>query len=393
MATIALAQLFGTSLWFSANSAADDLRRAWGASLSDIGLLTNAVQLGFILGTLVFSLSGLADRFAASRIFVTCALAGAAFNACFAWSSHGLPSAAVLRFLVGICLAGIYPIGMKLIVSWAPERTGSALAYLVGMLTLGTALPHGMRLLGARWPWQQVIASSSVLAIVAALLIFLLGDGPHLPLRKSDASKRATSKRFGGVLLAFQSPKFRAAAFGYFGHMWELYTFWTLVPALVLRAALRSNLHEVNVSGLSFAIIAAGAFGCIVGGLLSRRVGSARVAAVSLATSGLCCLIFAAGWRVLSAIQFLVLFLVWGISVIADSPQYSALSAKACPPNLVGSALAIQNSAGFAITIVSITVATALFKNLGLDVAWVLLPGPLLGLAGLYPLLAAEPLI
>src|ERR1700726_4320500 len=182
VATIAIAQLLATSLWFSANSAADDLRRAWGASVSDIGLLTSAVQLGFILGTLVFALSGFADRFPASRIFPVCALLGAAFNAGFAWLSTGIASGAAFRFGVGICLAGIYPIGMKLIVSWVPARTGSALAYLVAMLTIGTALPHALRLIGATWRWQYVIGSSSVLAALAALLIYLLGDGPHLSL-------------------------------------------------------------------------------------------------------------------------------------------------------------------------------------------------------------------
>ena len=380
VATIAFAQLLGTSLWFSANSAADDLRRAWGASLSDIGLLTSAVQLGFILGTLFFALTGLADRYPASRIFAICAVCGAIFNACFAWLSHGLASAAVLRFCVGICLAGIYPIGMKLVVSWAPERAGSALAYLVGMLTLGTALPHGLRFVGTNWKWQQVIASSSLLAVIAALLILRLGDGPFL-------RRNSPTKRFGDVLSAFRSEKFRAAAFGYFGHMWELYTFWTLVPVLIMRDAQHLKVMGVNISAVSFAVISAGAVGCIVGGLFTRRVGSARVAAFALITSGLCCVLFALGWRVLPAGAMLLLLLVWGISVVADSPQFSALSAMACPPNLVGSALAIQNSAGFAITIVSIAVSTALFAHLQLDIAWVLLPGPVLGLLALSPLL------
>jgi hypothetical protein len=380
VATIAVAQLLGTSLWFSANSAAPDLIRAWGISLLGIGLLTNAVQFGFILGTLTFALSGLADHLPASRIFFVSAILGAMFNAGFALVSHGLVSAAVFRFLVGICLAGIYPIGMKLVVSWAPNRTGPALAYLVGMLTLGTALPQGVRFVGAHWKWQAVILASSGLALVAAFLIFVLGDGPHLARRA-----RVPGKTAGSVLAAFASENLRAAALGYFGHMWELYTFWTLVP-LILAASPGLTALRLGVPGLAFLIIAVGAIGCFVGGAISRRVGSARVATASLATSGFCCLIVAAGWRQLSPIAFLVVLLIWGAAVVADSPQFSALSAGASPPNLVGSVLAIQNSVGFAITIVSIALATSLFRRLGLNTAWLLLPSPILGLVGFYPL-------
>ncbi len=378
--TIALAQLFGTSLWFSANSAADDLRRAWGLGASDIGTLTSAVQLGFILGTLLFSLTGFADRFAASRIFAVCAFLGAAFNAGFAAFAHGLTTAVAFRFLVGLCLAGIYPIGMKLIVTWAPERTGSALAYLVGMLTLGTALPQFVRFAGAQWAWQVVIMTSSLLAVLAGVVILVVGDGPHLP-------KRGGSKALGEVLAAFKVPEFRASALGYFGHMWELYTFWTLVPMLIVRAGKELHL-TLNVAGLAFALIAVGAAGCIAGGILSRRVGSAKVAAAALITSGACCVVFAAGWRHLGPAALLLVGLIWGLSVVADSPQFSALSAKACPPSLVGSALAIQNSIGFAITIVSIAAATRAFDKVGLDIAWMLVPGPILGLVAFWPLVS-----
>jgi MFS family permease len=377
---IVIAQLFGTSLWFSANSAADDLIRTWGIAPADIGTLTNAVQLGFILGTLTFSISGLADRFAASRIFAVCAVLGALCNAAFALLADGMGAAIPLRFAVGFCLAGVYPLGMKLVVSWVPERAGAALAQLVGMLTLGTALPHGIRLAGAGgWAWQATILLSSGLALLAAGLIFQLGDGPHLKRRHG-----APPLRLGRVFHAFSVREFRASALGYFGHMWELYAFWTLTPALIILSGLASA-GTRQLSGLAFAIIGVGALGCLLGGWWSQRIGSPRVAATALAGSALCCALFplSGDWPVAAKIGLL---LIWGATVVADSPHFSALSARACAPEIVGSALAFQNAIGFAITMFSIQLGTAWMADWGMSIAWLLLPGPLLGLLGLYPL-------
>jgi len=373
---IATAQLFGTSLWFSANSAADDLARAWGLTAANIGMLTAAVQGGFILGTLVFALFGLADRFSASRIFCISALLGAAFNAWFACLSGDFTAAIGLRFAVGICLAGIYPIGMKLMIGWAPERAGAALALLVGMLTLGTALPHGLRIVAAQWPWQLVMAGSSVLACIAAGMVIYLGNGPHLPARRADGPNP------GNPLRAFRARQFRAVAVGYFGHMWELYAFWTMVPMLIARTSLPAQFGGQGVSALAFAVIGIGAFGCVFGGWLTRWVGSANVALTALVISGVCCLLLPVAADTLSPGWLLLFFLVWGAAVVADSPQFSALAAKACPPALIGGALAIQNSIGFALTVGSIALVSTLLGDLGMKISWLLLPGPIVGVLG-----------
>ncbi len=382
--TIVLAQLFGTSLWFSVNGVGLSLSRDLGVSEADLGRLTLTVQAGFIAGTLFIATTGLADRFRASRIFAASCLAGALTNAVFVLAAANPPHALMLRFATGLCLAGIYPLGMKLVIGWTPRYTGAALAWLVGMLTLGTALPHLLRGSTLGLPWEWSLLGASILAVLGGIGIFVLGDGTHLP------SSSGKTRVLDG-LAALREPRFRAVAGGYFGHCWELYAFWTLTPFLVAREVARLGAAEAWVPWLSFTVIALGFLGCVGGGQLSRRLGSLWVARRALAASGLICLVYPlVGW--LPPGLLLILLVLWGLSVIADSPQFSALAAASAPRERVGSTLAVMNAVGFALTIPAIYLTTALWEWQGGWVLWWLLPGPILGLMALQPLHRQDPL-
>jgi len=372
---IALAQLAGASLWFATNGVMADLQRDWQLPAAALGWLTSAVQIGFVAGTLVFALLTIADRFSPRRVFLVCALAGALCNAMTVLTPERLGPLLAIRFATGFFLAGIYPVGMKIASGWYARGLGAALGILVGALVLGTALPHGLRALGADWPWRSVILTVSLIAAAGGLLLnAAVPDGPHLA-RSTRINPRA-------LALIWRDPALRAPALGYFGHMWELYAFWTLVPVIVA-----TRLAGAAVSGAAFTVIAAGFLGCAVGGLLANRHGSARVATVQLAISGLCCL---AAPLMLQApgLVFAAWMVVWGITVVGDSPQFSALTAAAAPRELVGSALTFVNSIGFGLTAILIPVFAALVAAWPLE--WVLpllAIGPAAGLVAMRPLL------
>lgn len=366
------AQLLGVSLWFSSSAAAPSLMDAWGLSQGDVGALLSAVQAGFIVGTLVFALTNLADRVSASLVFFAAAVVGAADNLIFAYAATGLGDAMVYRFITGVALAGIYPVGMKIVVSWGPQIVGKSLGWLVGALTLGTALPFLLAALGTQLPWQLVMASTSVLAVISGLWVLWLGNGPyHVPARRVE---------FKLLYQLFRIPAYRGAAFGYFGHMWELYTLWFLSPVLVRVGLAQVGLdHPAWISLGAFLVIGVGMAGCVVGGMVSQRVGSRPVAAFALLGSASMCLV--APW--LLAVHpwvYLVGLVVWGVLAVTDSPQFSALISQACPPAYVATAFTVQNGIGFAITIVSIAVSTHFWPALGVRVSWLSLPGPLIGL-------------
>lgn len=372
---IIFSQFAGTSLWFAGNAIISDLQQSWALPEHSIGYVTSAVQLGFIFGTLVFAYLALADRFSPRKVFFTCSFIGATANAALLVAPEGLTTLLLLRFVTGFFLAGIYPVGMKIAASWYEKGLGRALGYLVGALVLGTAFPHLIRSLGAEIPWQQVIAGVSLIAVFGGLLLLaLVPDGPFLP--------KGSAFNTNVLTLIFRSRKFRAAALGYFGHMWELYTLWAFIPLFLLGYATQSN-QSINISFWSFIIIAIGFIGCVVGGLMSGKLGSARVASIQLLISGVCCILspflFQTEWPV-----FVLFMLVWGITVVGDSPQFSTLNAENAPREYVGSALTIVNSIGFLITVVSIQLSSSLLPVIGVQyIFWLLIPGPVLGLLAL----------
>ncbi len=369
---IVVAQLFGTSLWFSVNGVWSSLSRELGLTEADLGRLTLAVQAGFIAGTLTIAVTGLADRFGASRIFAVASLLGAMANAGFVLTLNLPALDFVLRFATGLCLAGIYPLGMKMVIAWTPKYSGVALAWLVGMLTLGTALPHLMRGATLGMPWQWPLLVASLLAVVGAAVVFLLGDGPHLPKSSGPLPLRQG-------LAALRVPRFRAVAGGYFGHMWELYAFWTLVPLLVGRELGRLGEGDALIPWLAFAVIGIGAVGCVGGGWLSRVKGSEWVARQALRLSGTVCLVYP--WlNGVSPVVLMALLLVWGVAVVADSPQFSALAAEAAPRASVGSSLAVMNAVGFGLTLPAIWLTSGWWGQLEVWAVLLLVPGPVLGL-------------
>jgi len=371
---IVFAQFCCTSLWFAGNAVMTDLISQFMLSPSALGHLTSAVQFGFIAGTLIFALLSVADRYSPSKVFLICALLGAGSNSLIIVESHALWSLISLRFMTGFFLAGIYPVGMKIASDYFNKGLGKSLGYLVGALVLGTAFPHLVKSLGSTLSWNAVIIATSVLACTGGVLLYLLvPDGPY-----RQAAQKIKLSAIGEV---FSVAEFRKAAFGYFGHMWELYAFWAFVP--VMLAAYPFTDSTFNLSTWSFMIIGVGSLSCIAGGYLSMSFGSKHVATLALLGSGICCLLSPFSFQ-LPAPLFLSFLIFWGITVIMDSPLFSTLVAHSANPQIKGTALTIVNCIGFAITIISIQLITYLKEVINIQYVFLILSiGPILGLINL----------
>jgi MFS family permease len=375
---IVISQFCCTSLWFAGNGVMKDLVEAFNLEISAVGYLTSAVQFGFILGTLIFALLTIVDRFSPSKVFFVCAIIGSLFNLTTVLDNQTIHSLITIRFCTGFFLAGIYPVGMKIAADYYDKGLGLSLGYLVGALVIGTAFPHFLKVFDTDVSWQYLLVFISIIAAVGGVLMLLFV--PNGPYRKVSQKLQ-----LGAWSENFKNKNFRAAAFGYFGHMWELYAFWAFVPLMLSTFLSKNPSLSFNVPLWSFLIIAIGGLACIASGYLSLNYQTKRIAFVALLLSCLCCLVSPFIFQSSSQYLFLGFLLFWGMVVIADSPLFSTLVAQNAIPKFKGTALTMVNCIGFSITIISIQLINYVASIWNPSYIFMLLAiGPIFGLIALY---------
>jgi MFS family permease len=371
LAWICLAELGALSLWFSATAVVPALRTPW-MSIGAQAWLSMTVTLGFVAGTVVSAVLTLPDFVGARRLFVVSAIGGALVNGALLIVVESLPLVLVSRFLTGIAMAGTYPPAMKLAASWFVTDRGLAVGSLVGALTVGGALPHVINFLGGL-AWQPVIAGTSLAALAAALVMAtLVGDGPHIQARAPfNPACVGELVRSRGVVLA---------SLGYFGHMWELYAMWTWIGLYLLEAFTRAGLGAAPRLGAmaTATVFVVGGVSCVAAGVLADRIGRTATTMLAMAGSGACA---AAVGLVFDRPALLVaVALLWGFTIVADSAQFSTAVTELAPPAYVGTALSLQTSLGFLLTLLSTWLVPRAAEAWGWAWAFALLaPGPLLG--------------
>ena len=385
LALLATAELLGMSLWFAGTAVAPHLSAKWGLTAGQAGWLTSTVQLGFVVGTLLAAALNLADLIPSRRLFAVAALGGSVTNGLLL-AAGSYPVALVLRFAAGFCLAGVYPPAMKMASTWFRSARGLAIGVVVGALTIGKALPYLVESIGGIRETPVVLATSAA-ALMAAVIIWIgYRDGPYA----------FPSRPFAPRLLldVVGNRRVRLATAGYLGHMWELYSFWAWIAAFFAASAAARAAHALGAPGpktirlLAFLTIAIGAVGCVWGGRLADRIGRERLVIAALTVSGLCALLsslfFAQSFWLLIPLAW-----VWGIAVIADSAQFSALVTEVAPPHAVGTALTIQTSLGFLLTMVSIQLVPPIVAAAGWRFAFPALAlGPAAGILAIRRLSA-----
>ena len=371
---LALCEVAALALWFSASAVVASILIDYPLTPTQVSLFTSTVQVGFVAGTLASAILGLADRLDPRRFFMISTLVAAAANASILLVEPGGTWVYIARFVTGACMAGVYPVGMKMAGSWATNDLGMLIAILVGALTLGSASPHLFNAFGGV-DWRSTIIVSSLTALVAALAINLVALGPR------HASPRAFAPHY--LTMAFRMPALRLANFGYLGHMWELYAMWTWL-GVFLAASFKVNSAGFDPdflarSGTFVVMGLGGLLGCLAGGWLSDRFGRTLLTMGAMAASGTCAIavgfLFGAHPLLLGAVC-----LIWGVTVVADSAQFSASVTELSPSELIGTMLTVQTCAGFTLTLITIHLLPVVVAYVGWHFAFAPLAlGPFFG--------------